>query len=224
VDSPVSPRATLTFDNGPTPGVTEQVLDVLASSGVKATFFAIGAALRLPAARRLAERARDEGHWLGNHTLTHSAQLGDLGDEEARAEIDGAQRELGELTHPDRLFRPFGGGGILSRHLLSAAAVDELRRGSYTCVLWNCVPRDWEDPEGWPERALESIASRESSLVVLHDTPTGAMAQLPAFLDALAHAGVELSQDFPEACVPMRRGELRASIDDLIATTNGGGS
>jgi peptidoglycan/xylan/chitin deacetylase (PgdA/CDA1 family) len=219
----VTPRATLTFDNGPTPGVTEHVLEALAAAGARATFFTVGAALYVPGARRLAERAHDEGHWIGNHTLTHTAQLGDLSDAEARAEIGEAQRELGELAHPDRLFRPYGGGGVLGRRLLSAAAVDELRRGAYTCVLWNCVPRDWEDPEGWPGRALADIASRDWSLVVLHDTATGAMAQLPAFLDALSSAGVELTQEFPEACVPLRRGELRASLDDLIATTNGGG-
>jgi hypothetical protein len=46
------------------------------------------------------------------------------------------------------LFRPFGGGGTLDSGLLNRKAVDYLCAGGFTCVLWNCVPRDWEDPMG----------------------------------------------------------------------------
>ena len=55
---------------------------------------------------------------------------------------------LGALAHPDRLFRPFGGGGALDSGLLNRKVVDYLCAGGFTCVLWNCVPRDWEDPDG----------------------------------------------------------------------------
>lgn len=210
-------RATLSFDNGPTAGVTEAVLDTLAEYDIKATFFIVGNDLQDKRSRAIAERAVSEGHWVGNHTMTHTVQLGDAPDEVARHEILDAQRELGELAHPDRLFRPYGGGGVLSKHLLSQAAVQELRRGGFTVVLWNCVPHDWEDPEGWPERCLEQLQSRDWSLVVVHDTPTGAMARLPAFLSAVASDGVEVRQDFPASCVPLRRGVLQGTIDHLIS-------
>src|ERR1700756_2283298 len=103
----------LTFDNGPDPGVTPRVLDVLAARAVKATFFVVGA--KLARHRELAERAHREGHWIGNHTYTHSAPFGEQDAATARAEIERTQALLGDLAHPDRLFRPMGAGGHLDR-------------------------------------------------------------------------------------------------------------
>ena len=69
-------RLTLTFDNGPCPGATERILDILAERNLLATFFVVGDRLADPAAKRCAERAKDEGHWIGNHTMTHGEPLG----------------------------------------------------------------------------------------------------------------------------------------------------
>ncbi len=93
-------RLTLTFDNGPTPGITERVLDALAEHRAPAVFFVVGDKLRRPGARALAERAVAEGHLVGNHTLTHTVPLGQLeadGDLDAmQREIDGTQALLGD--------------------------------------------------------------------------------------------------------------------------------
>jgi peptidoglycan/xylan/chitin deacetylase (PgdA/CDA1 family) len=59
-------EVTLTFDNGPEPGVTEEVLEVLKREAILATFFVLGAKLADPARRRLAGQAHAEGHWIGN--------------------------------------------------------------------------------------------------------------------------------------------------------------
>ena len=84
-------RVTLTFDNGPTPGVTERVLDILGEAGVLATFFVIGRKLDAPAAFTLMKQAHAAGHWIGNHTLSHTVALGDrLEPAYAVNEIDGA--------------------------------------------------------------------------------------------------------------------------------------
>jgi peptidoglycan-N-acetylglucosamine deacetylase len=212
------PRLTLTFDNGPEPGVTDRVLDVLRERDVHATFFTVGNQLARPDARRLAERAAAEGHWIGNHTMTHSTPFGERSDPEyLDREIDGTQALVGELSHADRLFRPFGLGGILDDRLLSRAAVDHLSAGRYSVVLWNCVPRDWEDTRGWPDRVLEALDELDWAVVVVHDLATGAMDALPAFLDRLAADGVEVRQDLPDDCVPLRRGELVGAIDHLVA-------
>ena len=56
---------TLTFDNGPEPGVTPRVLDALRERGIKTTFFVIGEKLGDPERHRLAARAHSEGHWIG---------------------------------------------------------------------------------------------------------------------------------------------------------------
>src|SRR5262245_38448249 len=140
---------TLTFDNGPEPDVTPGVLDTLARHGLKATFFVIGEKLAMPGRRALSERAVAEGHWIGNHTWTHSVPLGQRADGDgAQAEIGRTQAEIGALAHRDRLFRPFGGGGHIGKLLLNRPAVAHLARGAYTCVLWNAIPRDFADPDG----------------------------------------------------------------------------
>ena len=98
---------TLTFDNGPEPDVTPRVLDILAARAIKTTFFVIGEKLEDPARRQLAVRAHDEGHWIGNHTFTHTVPLGQQRDPQtARHEIGRTQAAIGELSHPRRWFRP----------------------------------------------------------------------------------------------------------------------
>ena len=175
---------TLSFDNGPEPDVTPQVLDALRKRGIKTTFFVIGEKLADPARRRLAARAHDEGHWIGNHTYTHSVPLGLQRDPDAaRHEIARTQDVIGDLAHPHRWFRPFGGGGNLDDRLLKPSVVDHLCKDNYSCVLWNAIPRDWDDPDGWTVRALAQCRAQAWSLMVLHDLPSGAMRHLETFLD-----------------------------------------
>ncbi len=212
-------RVTLTFDNGPSPA-TARVLDTLHERDVRATFFACGDQLRSGEGRDLLRRAVDEGHWAGNHTMRqpHTFQFGTCADPDLPArEIGGTQELLGDLAHPDRLFRPPGGGGHLDERLLSPAAVEYLQQGSYTMVLWTSVPRDWVDVDGWVERCLADVERREWSVVVLHDLPTGAMEHLPRALEQLTAQGFEITQELPANCVPMRRGMLTAPIDHLVA-------
>ena len=211
-------QVTLTFDNGPEPEVTPLVLDVLARRGIAATFFVLGHKIADPACFALAERAHAEGHWIGNHTWSHDRPLGEhTAPGHAVAEIDRTQRQLGALAHPDRLFRPFGGGGKLGRHLLSPEARDHLLAGGYSCVLWNAVPEDWAHPDDWPDRAMAQCAARPHTLLVLHDLPTGAMGQLDGFLGRLLDGGASIRQDFPDDCVPIRRGVAAGSLDDIVA-------
>jgi peptidoglycan-N-acetylglucosamine deacetylase len=211
-------RLTLSFDNGPFPGVTPGVLDALARLDLRATFFVCGKDASDPARRAILERARGEGHRIGNHTQTHSVELGATSDPDApRREIGAAQEALGDLAAPERWFRPYGAGGVLGPRLLSRAAVRFLCDGGYSCVLWNSVPRDWEDTRGWPERALAGVAARDWTLLVLHDVPTGAMAALPAFLERALASGVEIVPELPPACVPIHRGEIVLPLDGLVA-------
>ena len=214
---------TLTFDNGPEPGVTPRVLDTLRERGIKATFFVIGEKLGDPDRRRLAERAHSEGHWIGNHTFTHSVPLGQQRDAEtAQNEIGRTQDAIGDLTHPNRWFRPFGGGGNLDTRLLKPSVVDYLRRNKHSCVLWNAIPRDWDDPDGWIERALKQGQAQPWSLMVLHDLPTGAMDHLDRFLDRAREAGARIRQDFPPDCVPIRSGEIVRPIEQYVSSIEEG--
>lgn len=197
-------RVTLTFDNGPDAEGTPSVLDTLRRRGLRATFFVVGERLRQPALRALAERARAEGHVVGNHTLTHGTPLGLRREAEALREVEEAQALLGPLGEPERLFRP-NGDGALGAHLIGPALRRRLAARGYTVALWNAVPRDWEDPEGWPDRALAlCAAARPWAVLVLHDSVPAAMQRLDAALDGLAASGARFVQDFPDACVPIR--------------------
>lgn len=211
-------RVTLTFDNGPAPGITERVLDILLARRILATFFVVGERLRDPRGRALAERSRAEGHWIGNHSLTHSVPLGEnTSAEYARREIEETQSLIGELAHPDKLFRPMGGGGVIGCHLLSRAALDCLQAGEYTCALWSSVPGDWKDPEGWVERCVSDVAARDWTTVVLHDIENASLPRLPEFLDRLGSMNVEFRQDFPADVVMLKCGKIVSTrLSDIL--------
>jgi peptidoglycan/xylan/chitin deacetylase (PgdA/CDA1 family) len=210
---------TLTFDNGPEPEVTPSVLDTLARESIRSTFFVLGRKIAEPRRRMLAERAADEGHWIGNHTYSHDTPLGALaGTAVAEAEIGRTQALIGDLSHPDKLFRPFGSGGAIGPHLLSPEALRHLEAGGYSCVLWNVIPRDFDDARTWPERAMELMRPLPWALVVIHDLPGGAMAHLGRFIAMVRAAGGRFRQDFPPDCVPLRAGREMQPMHGYVAT------
>jgi peptidoglycan/xylan/chitin deacetylase (PgdA/CDA1 family) len=202
-------RVTLTFDNGPTPAITEQVLEILDREGIRSTFFVIGQKLRTPAAVSLARDAHSAGHWIGNHTFTHSVALGDRPDADyATREIGDTQDRIGDLSHPDKLFRPYGNSGLVGRHLLSRAAISYLLTHQFRTIIWNSVPGDWKDPEGWVERCIAQIEAQDWSVVVLHDIERGCLQRLPELLQRLADVGVIYEQDYPEDVTLSRAGQI----------------
>ncbi|MBI1201260.1 MAG: polysaccharide deacetylase family protein [Rhodopseudomonas sp.] len=209
---------TLTFDNGPDPDVTPDVLNTLNRRGIKSTFFVLGEKLR--DRRKLAERAHDEGHWIGNHTFTHLVPLGMSAESGiATSEIARTEALVGNLAHRRRFFRPFGGGGLLDKRLLNREALDYLCRERFTCVLWNVIPEDWARPDGWVDRALELSFQKAHALVVLHDLSTGAMRNLDRFIGLALDRGATFQQDFPGDCVPVECGRIVEPIDTYLTET-----
>lgn len=95
----------LTFDDGPLPDATEQILDLLGELSVKATFFVIGsAARRCP---RIVRRMHDEGHLLGNHTFSHAAAGFMRGPLFWRREVARTDEVIEQIIgRRPRLFRP----------------------------------------------------------------------------------------------------------------------
>ena len=196
-------RVTLSFDNGPIPGSTDRILDVLKARELRATFFALGKLAAEPEGYDVLIRAKAEGHWIGNHTMNHGTPLGESTDpRHVENEIEAAERVLGDLALPQRLFRP-NGGGRLGEHLLSPQARDWLAKRKYKVVTWNNVPGDWIEPRReWVGRALATAEQQDWSLLVLHDPYLADMMDtLAAFLDEVARRGGSFTQEFPPSCL-----------------------
>ena len=211
-------RLTLTFDNGPIPSVTPRVLDILRERGLHAHFFVLGTLVATPEGRALVERALAEGHLVGNHSYTHETPLGD----DPRADVVAAElvataQVLAPIVPGPKRFRPFGGGGKIGKHLLRPDVVDWLLANDYACVLWTSVPRDWEDPQGWPASALADIEARHHTVLVLHDFEAACLEKLPTFLDEVRARNIEITLDLPPDCVPLAGGKLLADISPYVA-------
>jgi len=209
------PNVTLTFDNGPTPGITEPVLELLGAHAVAATFFAIGRKLATGAGRELGRRSVAEGHRLGGHTWTHSVQFGVADDAVNSDEMNRTSEVVDDVGGSALLFRPYGAGGVIDDRLMSKFGASTLCSQGYTCVLWNVLPGDWRDPDGWVDHALSGIDEHPWSVVVLHDVVGAVLDGLDEFLTAATSRGAVWSQDFPEECTPIRDGAPTASFDTL---------
>ncbi len=213
-------RVCLSFDNGPDPEVTPRVLDILDRHGAPALFFVLGHKLAMPGGLALAGHIRDAGHRLGNHSYSHEIPLGrDPRPDAVAQEIARTEALLDAVWDGPRWFRPFGGGGVLGPHLLSPSSVDYMQSHRYTCVLWNCVPGDWRDAEGWVARALgDADADPEAHLlVVLHDFLAEPMTHLDTFLQGLAERGHTLSEDLPPACLPIIDGRVGPDMTPYVS-------
>jgi len=217
-------KVTITFDNGPEPPITHHVLDVLAQHGIKTSFYVIGRKMESEEGRAAVVRAKAEGHWIGNHSYSHSISLGASDDLAIYdVEVTRSQEIIGALAHPDRLFRPFCNAGVMDTRVFKRGHIQQLAADGYTCVMFNAVTRDWEDREGWVARGIAEIESRPWTTLVLHDiagwpdgTETGSMARLDEFLDLVRKGGHEIVQDLDPACVPMSLGEITQSMDHLV--------
>jgi peptidoglycan/xylan/chitin deacetylase (PgdA/CDA1 family) len=158
------PRVALTFDDGPDPQTTPQVLAVLAQHGVRATFFVIGErAQRHP--RLLAEMAA-AGHQIENHSLRHAWTTAFADAKQLRAELEQTQQIIAAATgRRPTWFRP--PIGILSPPVAQAAAALGLHLAG-----WSSKARD-----GWASTQLGDAltrlrrALRPGAILLLHDAP-----------------------------------------------------
>jgi peptidoglycan/xylan/chitin deacetylase (PgdA/CDA1 family) len=206
------PLVALSFDHGPHPEFTPQVLEILKQHEAKATFFLIGErALRYP---EVVARIRAEGHEIGNHYFKNGATLGHsdeefLGNLEKTERAIGAGERLGEGTETEpigrfiplnprdgaecgvpgerlELFRP-PGGVAWPRQIRLA------RERGYTCVLGCAYPHDPMHPPVWYIRWLIEKNLVPGTIVILHDgiaNPKRSIAALPGILVAGSEKGL----------------------------------
>ena len=154
------PRIALTFDDGPHPKYTPQILDILAEYQVPATFFAVGENLKAYPA--IAQRIVREGHELGNHTF-HHGRLSRMPAAELKQEIRSCKNAIEEITgHSARLFRP--PEGVCTKDLQSVCEELEL-----TIILWSFDTRDWaHTPQDEMIRNVKEN-TKNGSIILMHD-------------------------------------------------------
>ena len=176
------PLVALSFDDGPHPVYTPQVLEILRCHDARATFFLIGdRALRRP---ELVARIKAAGHEVGNHYYTNGSMLAHS-DAEFLANLKKAEDAVGSLNGP-KLFRP--PGGLARPRQLRLA-----RESGYTCVLGSAYPHDPMHPPVWYIRWLIEKNLVPGTIIILHDgiaDPMRSIRALPEILRAGRQRGL----------------------------------
>ena len=169
----------LTFDDGPNPATTPQILDLLDRYGAKATFFVIGKWVDAEVA--LTQEIVARGHVLANHTYTHP-RLALCSSARIAEELErcDAAIESATMRKPRWMRPPYG-----FRSPLLAGVVRE--RGDSGIVMWSTWARDWK-----PQPARQTIdrlyGAQGGDIVLLHDgDPHAAKSDRSHVVAALEH-------------------------------------
>ncbi|QSQ23363.1 polysaccharide deacetylase family protein [Pyxidicoccus parkwayensis] len=188
----------LTFDDGPHPKFTPNILATLEKYGVKSIFFEVGqnvavrgkdagdagAPLKRTEASAYSERILQSGHLLANHSLTH-AFLPKLSDARLETEIDESRRIIEEVTQSHiSLFRPPYG----ARNEKVAAALEARKLKAF---LWNVDALDWSDPipTSIANRVVQQVEANGRGVILLHDVHSQTTEALPLILETLQTRG-----------------------------------
>jgi len=152
----------LTFDDGPTPEVTEWVLELLSKEKIKATFFCIGN--NIEKHPEIFKKTIDSGHSIGNHTFNH-LQGWKTSSKKYTENVDLCENEICKLnTIENNLFRPPYGKikPIQSRML---------RKKGFKIIMWDVLSKDYDQSVS-PEICLDNVIKNTSqgSIIVFHDS------------------------------------------------------
>jgi peptidoglycan-N-acetylglucosamine deacetylase len=192
-----SKSVALTFDDGPSPKNTPQILKILQEERVPATFFVIGQnSQRHP---ELLKQIHAEGHTIGNHTFSH-VKLTAQSSETIRVELEKTREVIQTTTgQSNGLFRPPFGA-------FDARSLAEMAIRRFDAVLWSVDSRDWTHPGVQVIRKNVLSTVQSGSIVLFHDDRDQTAEALPSIIRALKEQGYHF-----------------VSVPDLIAPTNVGG-
>lgn len=173
----------LTFDDGPHPTITPQVLDILRKYNAKATFFCIGNNVRkYPATFEL---LREEGHSVGSHTFNHENGWKTNNDDYVKSVLDA-----NELIHSN-LFRPPHGKIRFSQIKKIRECYDDARRhvsAEINIVAWSVIAYDW-DKDLTADDVYNNVIhnAKDGSIIAFHDSEKAYQRMIEALPRVLEH-------------------------------------
>ena len=171
----------LTFDDGPMPGTTSRLLDILTEKDVVATFFTLGVMARNHP--DIIKRALNEGHEIASHTMYHQ-NLASLSPTNAESDINEARAVIESIIgRPIKFTRPPYG---LFNPAVATAAKTPL-------ILWSVDPLDWQsnDPGSIVETALSQVS--DGAIILMHDIYSTSVDAIPSLVDRLRANGYEFA-------------------------------
>lgn len=180
----------LTFDDGPTPNITPQILSVLDDYNIKATFFVIG---------QLAEQNDDvlkevdkKGHYVANHTYSHNYNKIYVSPSAMIQDIEKCNEVLNKYIGKTTNIIRFPGGSFGKTNFQ-----ESVNNAGYNFVDWNCLNGDAEalnvPPERLMERIKETMYGQDSLVVLMHDAATKqtTVQALPKIIEYIKSQGYE---------------------------------
>ena len=162
-------KVALTFDDGPDPHSTPQILDALRAAGVPATFFIIGSNGEM--SPDLLRREVGEGHEIGNHTFTHP-DISTVSSSQFQLELSATQHLLASTVGRYTVFfRPPYAVDAEPETIDEMRPIEIAAANGYLVVGMQIDPDDWERPgvEQIVQRTVEQAEKGEGNIILLHD-------------------------------------------------------
>lgn len=177
---PTKKRVAITFDDGPSPTVTPQVLDTLKKYNAKATFYVLGN--KVAERPDLAQRIVNEGHEIGNHTWTHP-NLVNLTDEAIVDEYNRTTKIIIEATgYTPSTFRP--PYGSINDRVSSLIPLEP--------VLWSIDTLDWKHRNANATVNIVNANLHNNAVILMHDIHQPTANALDRVLANIQAAGYEM--------------------------------
>ena len=152
----------LTFDDGPTPEITQWVLEQLNEYNAKATFFCIGK--NVAQYPEIVENIIADGHSIGNHTQNH-LNCWKVSSKTYLKDVEKAQEVVASvINNESNLFRPPYGK-------ITPKRAKQLIKKNYQIIMWDVLSADF-DTNISPEKCLENVLknTKKGSVIVFHDS------------------------------------------------------
>lgn len=172
----------LTFDDGPHPNVTPQILQTLREQNVKATFFMLGSQVeKYP---DMAKQVADNGHEIGNHTYSHlNARKRTMVEVAEEIRTTSEMIELATGVKP-MLFRPPYGN-------YTSEVLEYAEQNGYSTVLWSVDSQDWKSKNAGAINNMVTQHAATGSIVLMHDIHAATAEALPQLIEKLQMEGYQ---------------------------------